>query len=498
MFGRIYKLNFNLNRPVKCRSVLVLGAFLVACAFASLKSQSQILPVKFDDFNQIHGWWHYHRDGTAAQDEQAIENGQGYLRISLKNPVQNLECNVGISEFQNVYGKSVKKLVAEARIKLLNPMRPGSRGWGLWKSRKKAKIHSLAWFMEQLAPNAPQFCWQLAGTVVKKRRQTVEWQPDLDQWHVYRIERDLVNNITFFWVDDRLILKTPGLAPADRLSFHLWIDNQVYSKKGVLRTSWAGESAMVVDYVKITTSAQAKTEIFQSKNAAILAYRKWDDVFCEQGKFTIAQIPFNLKGQKVYAVITACLENYDGYDEPDALFFYLDNNTKEEIVLKENDTQNLSKTSLFPLELAPGQHHLTVKGRTSPVLNDILLIDGDESEILLDKQNILLADKTVEYNIDLKQKGKFLFYLATTLKEAPQFNQITPISVLEDADDDLQFALSDQSGSQIKTFEFCGNRSFGQGRTKLFEFETNTRRLQLKLKSKGKPILHRLILFRLK
>ena len=107
-------MHFNLNGPVNCRSVLVLGAFLVACGFASLKSQSQILSVKFDDFNQIHGWWDYHRDGTAAQDELAIVNGKGYLRISLKNPVQNLECNVGISEFQNIYGKSVKKLVTEA------------------------------------------------------------------------------------------------------------------------------------------------------------------------------------------------------------------------------------------------------------------------------------------------------------------------------------------------------------------------------------------------
>ena len=491
-------MHFNLNGPVNCRSVLVLGAFLVACGFASLKSQSQILSVKFDDFNQIHGWWDYHRDGTAAQDELAIVNGKGYLRISLKNPVQNLECNVGISEFQNIYGKSVKKLVTEARIKLLNPMQAGSRGWGLWKSRKKAKIHSLAWFMEQLAPNAPQFSWQLAGTVVKNRRQTVKWQPDLNRWHVYRIERDLVNKITFFWVDDQLILKTPGLTPAGRLSFHLWIDNQVYSKNGILRMAWTGESAMLVDYVKINTSALAKAEIFQSKNQAILAYRTWDDVFYGQLKFTIAQIPFNLKGQKVYAILTTCLENYGNYDEQDALFFYFDDNAAEEIVLKGNDTHNLSKTSLFSLELAPGHHQLTVRGQTSPVVNDILLINGDESEILLDKQNILLVDKMVEYQIDLEQKGKFLLYLAATLKEAPRFNQITPISVLEEDDDDLQLVLSDQSGNQIKTLEFCGNRIFGQAHTKLFEFETNARRLQLKLKSEGKPLLHRLILFRFK
>ncbi len=216
-------------------------------------AQASLIPLKWDEFDSQKEWWAWHKDGTAARDSGAVQIENGHLILSLRNPVAEYECNVGISDEQNIYGKQYKILRAEMRLKVLNKMKPGSRGWGFWKAAKNGKASSLAWFMEQLLIGQDKLSWRKAGSLSHKKRAMKNIDVHVQEWHIYTIERDIPMKTVRYFIDGKLWFQTPGIAPQERMSFHLWIDNQVYSsKKGIRRTSWQGESALLVDYVRIS------------------------------------------------------------------------------------------------------------------------------------------------------------------------------------------------------------------------------------------------------
>ena len=408
-----------------------------------------------------------------------------------------MECNVGISEAQNIYGKTIKKLIVETRVKLLTDMKPGSRGWGLWKSRKTLGAHSLAWFMQQLAPDNAPLNWQLAGTVNGKKRQTVEWQADLKRWHVYRIERDLTRKTTFFYLDGQMILKTPGLVPSGRLSFHLWIDNQVYSQKGILRTGWSGENALVVDYVKIITQSAAPPEAHRLRFPALLFHKTWNDVLTGNGQFNIAQIPFTSPGDTVYCLINARLESYDGYDTDDVLFFFLDDASNPVQTLRPQRQNNQTQSYLIPLNLKPGKHVLGLSGQTTPVIYDLFLLNGSQGRWLLNKQNLKITENQSDFQIHVRQGKPLLIYCAVTVDEANDFNHLGPKSQPESNDQDLQVLVQNADHQTLKTFSFCGNQLFGECRSNSFVFTPQNKVMNIRLKAQGKPLIHRLFVFQL-
>ncbi len=220
-------------------------------------SQRTLIPLKWDEFDSQKDWWAWHKDGSAGSDADAIRIENGCLIISLRNPAAEYECNVGLSDEQNIYGKKHKILRVETRLKVLNEMIPGSRGWGFWKAARNGKASSLAWFMEQLMPGQKKLSWRKAGSLSHKKRAMKNIDFNVQDWHVYTIERDIPAKTVRYYVDGNLWFQTPGIVPKERMSFHLWVDNQVYSKKGIRRVSWQGSSAILVDYVHISGTASS-------------------------------------------------------------------------------------------------------------------------------------------------------------------------------------------------------------------------------------------------
>lgn len=488
----------NINRPGKFSfgSVLIfIALFCFFLASASLLYAQKLIPdLKRDDFNQIHNWWDYHRDGIPKRDVKALQNGQGFLRLNLNNPVRSKEFNIGISEFQNIYSKKQSYLCVEARIKLLTPLMPGSRGWGFWKS-SKGKIHrSIAWFMQQKNAQSKKRSWSLAGAIDGKRRKVKAWQPEINVWHVYRIERDLRQKTTRFWIDGKLFLSTIGLVPEERLSFHLWMDNQVYSKKkGILRQQWAGTEAMVVDYVQIQTKRNIAPQP-QISNAHVLFYKNFNAIMHGRDTYPVGTYRFTSKGDSVYLLLTARAEDLRPYDVPDRLTVWLENETTPLLQVEGEKLQGKTHTFFKKILLSKGKHHIHLQAQATPLLYDLLVLDATGSLITINtKAN---ADSDAHFDWSCAQQSPYLLYAAATAREAPAFDQIHWNIMLERQDDDLQLQLMGLESGPNKKMEFCGNKLFGDCKTCLLTGTMYPGTYTLTAKKEGHPEIQHLFLVR--
>ncbi len=474
----IKQLVFTGPRRCSAGSVFVLSVILHLIFFSlPLSAQVTDLPIRRDDFNRVHDWWAYHRDGSAQQDDRAIVNGRGYLLLQLKNPLSDRECNVAISDWQNIYGKRFPYLRIEVRARVLDAMLPGSRGWGLWKSSKNASFHTLAWFMEQLAPQNKTWSWRMVGVAQGKRRKVVPWVKEALNWHVYTIERDLPGKTIRFWIDDSLVLQVSNWKFKDRLAFHAWIDNQIYTRsKGILREAWQGKSRLVLDYVEIRTKRKIPGLEIPS-NPAIVFYKKWDQILTKK----VYRNSFVFAGGKLFLLATARAEAYDGLDQPDLLQIEIDG--KPALTFDGQKLKGATATLFKELELQPGEHALTLKVRTTPLLYDVLLLDAKKIEQMVRVKNPLQLPGALK---QLNGEGKILLYAAATLQEAPQafFKKGTV------GDDRLEISFS--NGKSL--IKWRGNRQFGNANSALITLPATKQNLEVDVQ--GKPEVHGIFLFK--
>ncbi len=472
--------------------IFLLG--LLLCHTPALKSQTLIPAIKRDDFTHRHAWWHYHKDGIALQDSQALMLGQGFLKLQLRNVHADKEFNVGISEFQNIYGKQFPYLCVEVRLKLLTPLPAGSRGWGFWKSRKGKSSHTLAWFMQQKEPGNHVLSWSLVGAVNGKERRVKPWQPKLNTWHVYRIERDLIRKTTRFWIDDRLFLRTDGLVPSSRLSFHLWMDNQVYSRKtGIRRQAWNDREAMIVDYVQIQTRRITKHSD-RISGAHVLFYKNFNRILHGAALYDVGSYRFHSPGDSVYLVLTARAEDVRPYDSPDQLRVFLDGASKAIISVDGSRLQGSTRTFVKKIALSSGEHILRLKARATPLLYDILLLSADHSSLTFDLFDSPGVKK--EFTWTSTQAQSYLLYVAVSAREAPTFDQIRWRPQMEQQDDDLTLGLTGLKNGFVKKISFCGNRIFGDCKTQIISGTLKPGQYRLSLQKEGQPYVQRLFLIR--
>ncbi len=468
--------------PRRCSvgSVFILSVILHLIFFSlPLSAQVADLPIRRDDFNQVHDWWAYHRDGSAQQDDQAIINGRGYLLLQLKNPLSSHECNVAISDLQNIYGKRFPYLRIEIRARVLDAMLPGSRGWGLWKSSKNASFHTLAWFMEQFTPQSKTWSWRLVGAARYERRKVVPWVKGALNWHVYAIERDLPGKTIRFWIDDSLVLWTHNWKFKDRLAFHAWIDNQIYTKSsGVLREGWRGKSRLALDYVEIRTQKRVPA-LPTPGSSAIVFYKKWDQILTKK----IYRNSFAFAGGKLFLLATARAEAYDSLDQPDRL--QIEINGKPALTFDGQQLKGATATLFKELELPPGEHALTLNVLTTPLLYDVLLLDAKKIEQMVRIKNLL---ELPEASKQLAGEGKILLYAAATLREAPQ------AFFKKESDDDDRLKISLLNGKSVISWR--GNRQFGNPNSALIELLSSEQNLEVNIQ--GQPEVHGLFLFKTK
>ena len=135
---------------------------------------------------------------------------------------------------------------------------PGIPGWG-WKAQV---VHSMQ--ISSLAATVPLAATIAFGLLTGKTRPAARWMQkvsgaceallpvEMDEWHNYTLEWQ--HNEALFWVDDRLILRSPQ-SPSRPLGFVAWLDNQyaIATPRGVLRfgTISSGPQWLELESIKI-------------------------------------------------------------------------------------------------------------------------------------------------------------------------------------------------------------------------------------------------------
>jgi len=409
----------------------------------SLYAQKIVLPVKIDDFQYSHSWWDYRKIGSVKLDQKAFRNGEGFLYFQLKDPDAERMCDVGISERQGIYKKRLDWLEAEIRLKVLTPMKPGSRGWGFWRMRAAGRPSSLAWFMEQMGPlREPRLSWQKAGVISDKGRAETTVPLADNEWHTYRIVRDRKQRHTRFYIDGNLVLDAPYY-PVEGLSFHCWIDNGVYTRQGVQFTGWKGISALVIDYVMIKTTRNLSIPMVN--DLPVIFHQQYAEFGGGNARQRWKTIPFLSHGKTVWIMATVRLEDYETFAPADAVQLVVDDQPTP--VLQASGQQHPDRmiTLATPLTLSPGKHHLRLYATQTPFLRDVQRRFEGRS-----KHRVVFS---------LKQEGNVVIYVSGNARENPGWNHVQPESRDEAADGDIQFYLDGQKLSST----ICGNQVFGNG-----------------------------------
>jgi len=353
-------------------------ALILFCSLYMVNAQNSLL--LSDDFSGQNAPWLFHRDGTVKYDNDAIESGHGYLRIRLLNPNPKEECNVGISNPQPVYGKKWRQLTVQLRVKAINNMQPGSRGWGFWKTAKNGRADNLAWFMQQFFPKSPKFSWGRFGSLYKKQARWHEYKPDKNTWHTYKIVRDLYLNTTRYFVDGQQKFSTPGIAPLDRMAFHLWVDNQVYSRSmGIRRLGWKGQSGLIVDYVQIYDGTSAAISF---PNEGAIKLNEQPRFFFDD--FVQANRPeYNIVDMKGAAWLLADVraEKMNGQATNDKLILKAISADSDKTLFWDAGENQVKAMRLPNAALLK----IRFKNQGTPFLNRILILNSPGGKMLIDK-----------------------------------------------------------------------------------------------------------------
>jgi hypothetical protein len=470
--------------------------FILTFLLNTLFAQT-ILPVKIDDFTSVKSWWEYHHDGTVKNDPDAIINGNGYLKIRLLKPQDNMECNVGISEPQPIYPKRIKILTTEMRIKLLTDMQPGSRGWGFWKTAKMGKADNVAWFMEQYLKDKPKFSWSRFGTIHKRKIDLKDIKIKKNVWHTYKIVRDLKAKQTDYFIDGQLSHTSRGIAPTGRMAFHLWIDNQVYSRsKGIQRVAWPGESAMVVDYVSIY-SGLSPGKIFPSQGA-IKFFEKPLRFGSGKKDAILLNETVSVSPGKTLVLMSVIAEKYAIFDNPDRLVLRANDDKGKMYSKKKWDGQKknaVNKVLIFDTKSETLE--LKAISENTPFISDLVVLNSPTGKVVInDEVNARAANDGLWKTYSFSSMGRpVVIYLSGVANESPGWNHIQKSSQNDQTDDDLRIEVDGQDFGWNSEYSFNGNKQFGISDVIVLRQNLSVGNHSLKIFVKNKPLLNRVVIF---
>ncbi len=450
-----------------------------------LLGQKVVLPAKIDDFAAPRGWWDYRAIGTVKADSRAFQWHNGVLKIRLRNPESSRMCDVGFAERQGIYKKRLPWLEAEIRVKVLNPMKPGSRGWGFWRMRVAGRPSSLAWFMEQMGPpNQLRFTWSKAGVISRKGRAETSISVPENQWQVYRVVRDRATRSTRFYINGQLVLQAPYY-PIESLSFHCWIDNGVYHRKGVKWEGWTGESALVVDYVMIRTRREEVALI--RNDPPVVLYRRLN-LFGKpwSGWAATHKLTFQTTGKPVLLMATVRVEGPSAFARADQLTLTVDG--APVLFWKGEEASSQLSARLARVMLPEGRHTLQFSAVESPFIREVLIMEPDT--VLLKKTVTPDNRPKWDYTFDVPRTGEVVLVIAGNARENPGWNHVVPESRDEHQDGDLTFRLD----GEVLLQTICGNRVFGNGEMAIIRKTLSRGKHQLQIYREGPAQLLQVII----
>ena len=512
--------------------------------------QIYIIPnLERDDFKNKKSWWEFQNQGS----QTAPQVFNGYLLAQLVDPLiapgspdpgpvqgaypANME-NVGFmtANQKPIYDKH-DTITAVIRIKTLNTLPVGSRGWGFWKSEwVPVTINQAVWFMEQTAN--PDSSWAAEETWWRARTHSTvdtnfDFYTNLDgsagspytydnqQWHTYKIVRNQLYSFEHY-VDGQLVQRIvdsdfvnypPGNSPlSEDYSFNCWNDNFVYhndttaSGEDTLKATgnkWSGSSRWVLDYVEIRLNNYDPSYSIMPQDAADMTrLRQYPDEIDDgiaDGLWK--NYSFSNQDEKCIIIATAKAEEYDGYDNDDDLKWVVDSHDYGFNSAKSwngDVDQSLPKTLVIDTLLSAGSHTLKFYSEVTPILYDANVLSSAYGTIALDstvndsgsadQDNYLW--KTFDFTCDA---GPVAVYLSGSADEESGWDHIAADTTGND--DELRIMVDNTDYGWGTAYALKGNTLFGDVKTIMIIDTLTTGRHSIKLYANNKPTVYRIIVF---
>ncbi len=522
------------------REVFLTAVFLMA---SNLFAQTYIIPdLQRDDFNMEKTWWIFQNHG--GQPLPVTKNGYLYAYLEnarngqpvvpLDNTLAEME-NVGImtADQRPIYGKD-DIVDVRIRVKTLNPLTPGSRGWGFWKSEGvPVTINQAVWFMEQ-QPDASH-SWAASEDWWRARtHRTVDpsydFSTDLDgsngsphnidnmQWHYYRIVRNGRNNYDHY-VDGVLIQSiTPADFPDGKIlnedySFNCWNDNLVYHSTTnalsgndtieVYANGWIDTTEFVVDFIEIRSGNYNPSKSYTPIGAiALREVVNEIDNGISDGNFK-GPYSFNAVAGKTVILATGKAEELDSYDVADEMKMILNstdfgyNTSRSWDGLVDAGTP---KTIVIDTNLTTGSHTLEFQSISTPILYDATVLSSANGSIVLNQDVNSSApsgsNNTLWQSFNFTaEAGDVIIYISGSADEEPGWNHQN--ATIDSTDDDeLRLELDGYDfGWGSDSASFVGNTLFGDFKTICIRRSVSSGSHTLNLYANETPYVNKVLIY---
>ncbi|HED10506.1 MAG TPA: T9SS type A sorting domain-containing protein [Caldithrix abyssi] len=506
-------------------------------------SQTYIVPdLQRDDFATEKTWWVFQNHG--GQPLPVTKNGYLYAYLEnarngqpvvpLDNALAEME-NVGImtADQRPIYGKD-DIMDVRIRVKTLNPLIPGSRGWGFWKSEGvPIVINQAVWFMEQ-QPDASH-SWAASEDWWRARtHRTVDpaydFSTDLDgsngsphnidnmQWHYYRVVRNGRNNYDHY-VDGVLVQSiTPADFPDGKIlnedySFNCWNDNLVYHSTTnalsgndtieVYANGWIDTTEFVVDFIEIRSGNYNPSKSYTPIGAiALREVVNEIDNGISDGNFK-GPYTFNAVAGKTVILATGKAEELDSYDVADEMKMILNstdfgyNNARSWDGLVDAGTP---KTIVIDTNLTSGSHTLEFQSISTPILYDATVLSSANGSIVVNQDVNSSApsgsNNTLWQTFNFTaEAGDVIIYISGSADEEPGWNHQN--ATIDSTDDDeLRLELDGYDfGWGADSSSFVGNTLFGDFKTICIRRNVSSGSHTLKLYANETPYVNKVLIY---
>ncbi len=529
---------------IRYRDVAIL---LLVLIIPDLFAQTYIIPkLQRDDFKDFKSWWSAQNEGT--QSPPVVYNG--YLLGQLINPLMaggspapgplngaypgNME-NEGFATANNteIYGKN-DTITAIIRVKTLNPMNPGSRGWGFWHGEwVPVTINQAAWFFEQKAH--PDSSWAAAETWWRARihrtvAPTYSFYTELDgsggspynydnqQWHTYKIVR-FAREYYRMYVDGVQVLnKTPADWPDGKIlnadySFHCWNDNLVYHSTTSAATGqdtievsgnqWSGTSSFVVDFVELIRGNYQYGYSRAPVGAIALreVINEIDDGISDgnfKGPYT-----FNAIAGKTVILATGKAEELDTYAPDDDMKMILNSTDFGYNTARSWDgltDAGVPKTIVIDTNLTTGSHTLEFQSVSTPILYDATVLSSANGSIVLNQDVNSSApsgsNNTLWQSFNFTaEAGEVIIYVSGSADEEPGWDYKNA-TIDSTNDDELRLELDGYDfGWGADSSSFVGNTLFGDFKTICIRRSVTSGSHTLKLYANESPYVNKVLVY---